>query len=457
MFLVGPTSHLTVHTVITSEVQQISKHSKHCHNQVAALQWSGWSVAQDTQLHHSNHQAPRPHWSSEISWPTVAPAFLKHKDLSADFQGLVNVPIEHHPTIGDINSNRYLKVIFKIPKKGHLPTPDFPSLSATNWEVRLAALPRCLAETWSTLRTQRTATSSFRINGNESTKNIFQDLSTAAHWKPIHPITKGRQDLSSLIHPFFDSAAESYRSPIRLLLAAEPWADCKEISRSESKMKHEKQKTMNRCKFLSCNSHVAASGKLLWDVSWFASPPAKYHWFKTYLCPISVPKITHLPRYTEFVHRIFVFAACLLPPNATFVCSIPEVATKSLLSFGDTWLRKQGLCQFPPHVICLPCSELKKKTYDNTCDSQFSNRHVTKHWDNIFVPPTKSKDYENLRKYHKSRGTLKFWEWQSAVKMPATFGSLWTKASPNETEAASHLKIPRGHFLVAGKDRFAPV
>ena len=38
-------------------------------------------------------------------------------------QGLVNVPIEHHPTIGDVISNRYLKVMFKIPKKGHLPTP----------------------------------------------------------------------------------------------------------------------------------------------------------------------------------------------------------------------------------------------------------------------------------------------------------------------------------------------
>ena len=43
-------------------------------------------------------------------------------DIPLD-QGLVNVLIEHHPTIGDINSNKYLKVIFKIPKKGHLPTP----------------------------------------------------------------------------------------------------------------------------------------------------------------------------------------------------------------------------------------------------------------------------------------------------------------------------------------------
>ena len=29
--------------------------------------------------------------------------------------GVGKCPIEHHPTIGDINSNRYLKVIFKIP------------------------------------------------------------------------------------------------------------------------------------------------------------------------------------------------------------------------------------------------------------------------------------------------------------------------------------------------------
>ena len=34
----------------------------------------------------------------------------------AIIQGLVNVLIEHHPTTGDIISNRYLKVMFKIPK-----------------------------------------------------------------------------------------------------------------------------------------------------------------------------------------------------------------------------------------------------------------------------------------------------------------------------------------------------
>ena len=36
---------------------------------------------------------------------------------------MANVQIEHHPTIGDIISNKYLKVMSKILKKWHLPTP----------------------------------------------------------------------------------------------------------------------------------------------------------------------------------------------------------------------------------------------------------------------------------------------------------------------------------------------
>jgi len=39
-------------------------------------------------------------------------------------QGLVNALTEHHPNIGDMISNRYLKVMFKMPKVGHLPKPD---------------------------------------------------------------------------------------------------------------------------------------------------------------------------------------------------------------------------------------------------------------------------------------------------------------------------------------------
>ena len=36
--------------------------------------------------------------------------------------------VSHHPNIGDLISNKYLKVTFKIPKKGHLPNPVLPSV-----------------------------------------------------------------------------------------------------------------------------------------------------------------------------------------------------------------------------------------------------------------------------------------------------------------------------------------
>ena len=42
-------------------------------------------------------------------------------------QGLVNVPIEHHPTIGDIITKQILVlVMFKILKTGHLPQDGAP-------------------------------------------------------------------------------------------------------------------------------------------------------------------------------------------------------------------------------------------------------------------------------------------------------------------------------------------
>ena len=53
-------------------------------------------------------------------------------------QGLVNVPIQHHPTIGDIISNRYWKVMFKISKKGHLPTSVARAKSPTSSGWRMA-------------------------------------------------------------------------------------------------------------------------------------------------------------------------------------------------------------------------------------------------------------------------------------------------------------------------------
>ena len=53
-------------------------------------------------------------------------------------QGLVNVPIEHHPTIGDINSNRHLKVIFKIPLKRDIYQPLL-KITRTTAAIRPAA------------------------------------------------------------------------------------------------------------------------------------------------------------------------------------------------------------------------------------------------------------------------------------------------------------------------------
>ena len=56
-----------------------------------------------------------------IGWLiTVIEGWKKSRDVA----GAGTCPIiEHHPNIGDRISNRYLKVMFKIPKMGHLPNP----------------------------------------------------------------------------------------------------------------------------------------------------------------------------------------------------------------------------------------------------------------------------------------------------------------------------------------------
>ena len=75
---------------------------------------------------HSSHEPSRSR--SKGCLPDFSPwcflGYPKTTTGSGRIQGLVNVPIEHHPTIGDIITNKYLKVMFKIPKTGHLPTPD---------------------------------------------------------------------------------------------------------------------------------------------------------------------------------------------------------------------------------------------------------------------------------------------------------------------------------------------
>ena len=48
--------------------------------------------------------------------------------ISGYWQGSLNVPIEHHPTIRYMVYNGYYKVMSNIPKMGHLPTPDWSRL-----------------------------------------------------------------------------------------------------------------------------------------------------------------------------------------------------------------------------------------------------------------------------------------------------------------------------------------
>ena len=74
--------------------------------------WShmGWQLSSSLAIHVLRNMHIRPFQNSGCKWMQT--------------QGLVNVPIERHPNIGDIISNKYLKVMFKIPKMGHLPTPE---------------------------------------------------------------------------------------------------------------------------------------------------------------------------------------------------------------------------------------------------------------------------------------------------------------------------------------------
>ena len=59
------------------------------------------------------------------------------KHLKQHLQGLVNVPMKHHPTIGDIMSNRYLFRWCETNPQGHLPSPDVASKGGTQlWSAQ---------------------------------------------------------------------------------------------------------------------------------------------------------------------------------------------------------------------------------------------------------------------------------------------------------------------------------
>ena len=71
--------------------------------------------------------------SGNMAPPTPSSTSPGSHCCSPFWQGLVNVLIEHQPTIGDIITNKYLKVMFKIPKTGHLPTPFWIRCSYSCW------------------------------------------------------------------------------------------------------------------------------------------------------------------------------------------------------------------------------------------------------------------------------------------------------------------------------------
>ena len=79
-----------------------------------------------------------------FQWPIFENIYISWHSRDRDHQppetgvnqGLVNVQIEHHPSMGDIISNRYCFGDVKpIPKKGHFPTLS-KSVSPTPWLVK---------------------------------------------------------------------------------------------------------------------------------------------------------------------------------------------------------------------------------------------------------------------------------------------------------------------------------
>jgi hypothetical protein len=62
-------------------------------------------------------------------------------------QGLLNVLIEHHPKIGDIIFN-YLKVMFKIPKIAHLPSPEESRKDSCSPDSKQSFQDRLYFQSW---------------------------------------------------------------------------------------------------------------------------------------------------------------------------------------------------------------------------------------------------------------------------------------------------------------------
>ena len=103
--------------------------------------------------------------------------------LSPHWQGLVNVLIEHHPTIGDIITNKYLKVMFKIPKTGHLPIYQ-PPLNHHHKTVSKVPVPSAVVRRAGGFATLLRARTCRGVRGAEtvSWKHTFSPLETNPEW-----------------------------------------------------------------------------------------------------------------------------------------------------------------------------------------------------------------------------------------------------------------------------------
>ena len=93
-------------------------------------------------------------------------------------QGLGNVPIKHHPTIGDIISNKYLQVRFKIPKKGHLPSPAQFSALFEGIPFRSVLVDAADRSHWTHQASQTDFSSGLGSSVTEQTPSSFSYIAT---------------------------------------------------------------------------------------------------------------------------------------------------------------------------------------------------------------------------------------------------------------------------------------
>ena len=89
---------------------------------------------------------PNNHQSSLLA--IISSEICGEKKTVSLIHGSLNVPIEHHPTIGYMVYNGYYKVMSNIPKMGHLPIPVISrflgpyDLVVVSWKGSIQPIPK---------------------------------------------------------------------------------------------------------------------------------------------------------------------------------------------------------------------------------------------------------------------------------------------------------------------------